>query len=176
MNKKALLYGLAYCALLITFRLVIIIGGYSLSKFGYYYSTITGVFLLIPFFYLVIKDVRDNDYGGFIGGREAMRLALTVFAVGAILGSVFHYFEYQYHGAELAQQYYNSEQFLEFLRTRTKVKPEDYSRIIDEQLRDSKGAAFKATTGKLFSFMLIGLAGAFITAASMKRNRPRTTV
>jgi uncharacterized membrane protein YhaH (DUF805 family) len=170
MNKKALLYALGYCLLLILFRIAILLGGYSLTKFGYYYSTITGVFLIIPFYYLAIKDVRDRDYGGIIAGKEAMRIALTIFAVSAIITSVYHYFEYKYHGAALAEQYYNSEQFLDFLKTRTPTKPENYQKVIDEQIRDSKDAAFKATTAKLFSFMLIGLGGAFITSILMKRS------
>ena len=169
MNKKALFYALGYCVLVILFRLAIILGGYSLTKFGYYYSTITGVFLIIPFYYLAIKDVRDRDYGGIIAGKEAMRIALTIFAISAIVTSVYNYLEFKYHGMALAEQYYNSEQFLEFLKTRTKTKPEDYQKVIAEQIRDSKDAAFKATTGKLFSFMLIGLGGAFVTSLLMKR-------
>jgi uncharacterized membrane protein YhaH (DUF805 family) len=173
MNRKALYFALAYSALVILFKLVILMGGYSLTKFGYYYSTVTAVFLIIPFYFLAIRTVRDRDYGGVITGREAMRVALTVFAVSAIIISVYNYFEYEYSGKELAIQYYNSEQYLEFLKTRTKTAPEDYRKIIDEQIKDSENAAFRATTGKLFSSLIIGLSGAFIASVLMKGRSAR---
>lgn len=169
MNRKALLYALVYCFLLVSFRLYILLGGYALTTFGFYYSTITGVILIVPFYILAIKDVRDNENQGLISGREAMRIALTVFAVGAIVSSVYNYVEYKYTGPQMAEQHYRSEQFLDHLKKQPQVKSEDYQTIIETQILDAKGAAFKATTGKLFSLMLIGLSAAFITSALMKR-------
>lgn len=171
MNKKGLYYGIAYSIFVIAFKLFILLGGYSLSHFGWYYSNVTGVFLIIPFYYLAIKSVRDKDQNGFIGGREAMRIALTVFATGAVLVSVYNYFEFQYSGKAMAIEYYNSQQFLDFLKSQSKIKPENYSKIIEEQVKNSELSAFKATTGKLFSFMLIGISGAVIVSMSMRRKQ-----
>ena len=169
MNKKALYAALVYSTLVIAYKLFIVTGGYALSKFGYYYSGIVSVFFIIPFYIFTIKSVRDKDLGGFIAGREAMRISLTLFAISALVLSVYHYIEYEQWYKALSIEYYNSEQFLEFLQKRTPTKPEDYGKVIAEQISDAEHAAFKATTGKLFSFMLIGLSSAFITSAIMKR-------
>jgi hypothetical protein len=171
MNRTGLFFGLAYSVAVIAFKLVILLGGYSLSKFGWYYSNITGVFLIIPFYMLAIKKVRDKDNGGSIAGREAMRIALTVFVVGAILVSIYNYFEFEMAGKAMAIEYYNSEQFLDYLKHLKQVKAEDYSKIIAEQVKASEVSAFKATTGKLFSFILISVSSAFITSAVMKRSK-----
>jgi hypothetical protein len=171
MNKKALIYGVIYALVVIAFKLYILFGGYSLTRYGFYFSSITSVFLILPFYILLIKSVRDTDYGGLIGGREAMRIALTVFAVSAVIICIYNYAEFEYSGKQLAIAYYNSEDFLKFLKTQPKVKPEDYSKIISEQIVNSENSAFKATTGKLVSMMLIGISGAVIIASIMKRNK-----
>ncbi|MDO9000906.1 MAG: DUF4199 domain-containing protein [Bacteroidota bacterium] len=170
MNRKALYFGLAYSATVIAFKLFILLGGYSLSTFGYFYSSITSVLLIIPFYYLAIKSVRDKDYGGIIGGKEAVRICLTIFAVSAVIVSVYNYFEFENSGKALAIDYYNSEQFMTFLKAQAKIKAEDYQKIIAEQIKASEVSGFKATTGKLFSFMLIGAISAFITSAIMKKS------
>jgi len=169
-NRKALYFGLGYSFAAIAFKLFILVGGYSLSTFGFFYSSLTSVLLIIPFYVMAIKSVRDTDYGGIIGGRECARIALTIFAIGAVLISVYNYFEFEYSGKALAIDYYNSEQFMTFLKAQAKIKPEDYQKIIAEQIHTSEVSAFKATTGKLFSYMFIGLSSAFITSAIMKRS------
>ncbi len=170
MNKKALLYGVIYSVVVIAFKLFILKGGYSLTKFGYFYSGIIGVFLIIPFYILAIKDVRDKTYNGVIGGREAMRVALTIFAISAVLISIYNYYEFEYNGKAMAIEYYNSVEYMDFLKAQKKTLPAEYPKIIAEQIKIAEVSAFKATTGKLFSFMLIGLSSAFITAMFMKRN------
>lgn len=171
MNRSGLIFGIAYSVTVIAFKLIVLLGGYSLTKFGWYYSNITGVLLIIPFYVLVVKKVRDRENGGIIAGRDAMRITLTVFTVGAILVSIYNYAEYQMTGKEMAIVYYHSEQFLDYLKHVPKIKPEDYSKIIDEQVKNSEVSAFKATTGKLFSFMLLGASSAFIVSALMKRSK-----
>ena len=169
MNRKPIYFGVAYSLLIIIFKLVILLGGFSLTYFGWYYSNITGVLLVIPFYILAIKSIRDKDLGGFISGREALKIALTVFGVSAILISVYNYFEFEYSGKALAIEYYNSEQFLDFLKRQSRIKAEDYSKIIEEQIKNSEVSGFKATTGKLFSFMLIGISTAIMCAAMLKK-------
>ncbi|MBA2611011.1 MAG: DUF4199 domain-containing protein [Bacteroidetes bacterium] len=169
MNRRALYFGIAYSITVIIFKLLIVLGGYSLSTFGYFYSGITSVLLLVPFYYLAVRGTR-NDYSGVIGGREVLRICLTIFAVGAVLVSIYNYFEFEYSGKALAIAYYNSEQFMTFLKAQPKIKAEDYQKIIVEQIKASEVSAFKATTGKLFSYILIGTISAFITSALMKRS------
>jgi hypothetical protein len=169
MNRRGLYFGIAHSLLFVVFKLFILYGGYSLTRFGWFYSNVVGVFLIYPFFYFAIKSARDKDYGGVIGGKEAMRVALTVFAVAAVLTSIYNYFEFQYSGKDLAIQYYNSQQFMDFLKSQPKVKPEDYQKIIQEQIKVAEVSALKATTGKLFSFTILALGGAFVTSVFMKR-------
>lgn len=170
MNKKALIFGVVYSLLVIAIKLSILFGGYSLSKFGYYYSTLTCAILIIPFYIAALKNIRDVDYKGFISGKEGVRIALTIFAISAVIISVYNYFEFEKSGKLLAIEYYNSQQFLDYLKAQSKIKAEDYAKIIAEQIKNSESSAFKATTGKLFSSMLFGLSSAFIVSAIMKRS------
>ena len=169
MNRIAFYYGIAYSLVVIAFKLFILLGGYSLSSFGYFYSGITSVLLIIPFYFFAIRRVRNNN-DGIIGGREAARISLTIFAIGAIIISTYNYFEFEFSGKAMAINYYNSEQFLTFLKSQTKIKADDYQKIIAEQIKTAEVSAFKATTGKLFSYMFIGLSSAFILSAAMKKS------
>lgn len=177
MNRRALIFGLLYSFSVIVFKLIILFGGYTLSKFGFYYSNIVSVFFILPFFYFAIQQVRDKDYEGNIGGREALRIALTVLAVGIVILGLYHFVEFNWKFKEIAVQYYNSEDYLKVLknmqsRMPDKIKTEDFPKIIEEQINSL--SAFKATTGKLLPMLIIGLSGAFATSALMKRSEKET--
>src|SRR6476620_5364039 len=105
MNKRALAYGLIYSILVIIFKLVILLGGFTLTKFGFYYSNITAILFIIPFFYVAIKQVRDRDYDGVIGGKEAIRISLTVLAISILIISAYNYLEFNWKYKEIATQY-----------------------------------------------------------------------
>lgn len=174
MNKRALIFGLLYSLTVIIFKLIILLGGFTLTKFGFYYSNIVSVFLILPFFYLAIKQVRDIDYKGVIGGREASRIAITVLAVAIIILGMYHFIEFNWKFKEIAVQYYNSQDYLEVLKRMQaqlpdKIKTEDFPKIIEEQIQGL--SAFKASTGKLLPLLIIGLSGAFITSALMKKQQ-----
>jgi hypothetical protein len=173
MNKRALTFGVIYCIVVIIFKLVILLGGYTLSKFGFYYSNIVSMLLILPFFYLTVKQVRDKDYNGIIGGKECVRLCLTVLATGVIIISLYNYIEFNWKFREIAEGYYNSQDYLDVLTEQQKrypdrIKRESFPAIIQEQIREL--SAFKATTGKLIPMLFIGLAGSFMTAILMKRS------
>ncbi len=170
MNKKALLYGTLYAIVVICFKVYILVSGNALSKFGYFYSNITAVFFIFPFYIFLLKSVRDKDFGGVIGGREAFRLSLSLLAIAVIFISIYHYIEFSYYGQELAQTYYNSDSFLNFLKSQKNVSPENYNNIIQEQIKSAGNSAFKATTGKLVSYLFVGISGAFIVSVFMKRS------
>jgi hypothetical protein len=172
MNKRALVTGLIYCVTAIAFKLVILLGGYSFSRFGFFYAQIISVLLLIPFFCIAIYQVREKDFGGVISGRDAVRMALTVLAVAIVVMGVYNYIEFRSSYDEWIS-YYKGDSFLQVLndmhaKMPGKVKTEDFPKIIQEQI-DALSPA-KATTGKLFPMMLIGLSGAFICALIMKRS------
>lgn len=172
MNKRALNIGLLYCIVVIIYKLIILLGGFTLTRFGFYYSNIVAIFMIIPFFVLAIQQVRDKDFGGMISGKDAVRMALTVLAVAAVVLSLYNYIEFNWKFRDIAVQYYNSPEYLKILndwqvKSPDKVKIENFSTIINEQI--TALSAGKATTGKLFPLVLIGLSGAFITAMIMKR-------
>jgi len=169
MNKKALLYGLVYAAIVIVFKVYILLSGNALTKFGYFYSNITAVFFILPFYFLLLKAVRKEESNGLLAGREAFRLCLSLLAVAVILISVYHYIEFSMYGQELAKTYYNSDNFLNFLKTQKNISADKYATIIEEQIKSAGESAFKATTGKLVSYLFIGISGAFIVSVFMKR-------
>jgi hypothetical protein len=68
---------------------------------------------------------------------------------------------------EISVQYYNSAEYLEFLKKQSKITPEMYPKIIEENI--GALSAMKAVTAKLFSFFLLSFSFAFITAVFMKR-------
>jgi hypothetical protein len=173
MNKRALTIGLFYALAAIVFKLIILLGGYTLSKFGFYYSNILSVFLILPFFFLAIYQVREKDFYGIISGKDAMRMALIVLAVGIVLSSFYNFIEFNWKYKEIAIQYYKSQEYLDILKNAQlknpeKIKISDFPKIIEEQL--SSLSATKATTGKLFPLLFIGLSGAFIAAVLMKKS------
>lgn len=168
MNKKALLYGLIYSITFISIKLTVLLGGYSLNNFGYYFSNISCVLLIIPFYFIALKHIRDKDYKGVISGKESIRLLLSIFGVSAIITGIYNFIEFEYFGKNLAINYYNSEKFLIYLKNQSKIKVEDYVKIIAEQINNA--SSFKSTTSKLFSAILISTSSAFIVASIMKRN------
>ncbi|MCW3078107.1 MAG: hypothetical protein JWO32_2716 [Bacteroidetes bacterium] len=172
MNKRALTIGLIYSLVVIVFKLIILLGGFTLTRFGFYYSNVVGIFMIIPFFIFAIQQVRDKDFGGVISGKDAVRMALTVLAVAAVLLTLYNYIEFNWKFRDIAVQYYNSPEYLKILnewqvKSPDKVKITDFSKIISEQINGL--SAGKAATGKLFPLILIGLSGAFISAMIMKR-------
>jgi hypothetical protein len=173
MNKRALTIGFIYCAVAIIFKLIILLGGYTLTRFGFYYSNIVGVFAIIPFFMIAIYMVREKDFGGVISGKDAMRMALTVLAVATIVMSVYNYIEFNWKYKEIATEYYNSPEYhkvLEEIKAKNPGKvTQPLPEIIKAQIADL--SAGKATTGKLFPLVLLGLSGAFVTAMFMKRGQ-----
>jgi hypothetical protein len=169
MNKRALYLGLAYSILVIIYKLIILLGGYQLTKFGFYYSHFVSVLFIIPFMIVAIKQVRDKDNGGIIAGRDALRVALGVFGVAVIILSVYTYIEFEWKMRDISVQYYNGAEYLEFLKKQPKVTPEMYPKIIEENI--GALSAMKAVTAKLFSFFLISFSFAFIISVFMKKGR-----
>jgi glucan phosphoethanolaminetransferase (alkaline phosphatase superfamily) len=173
MNRKALIVGLAYSVLVIIFKLFVLLNGLSSTNFGFYFAHVISVVLIIPFYFIAIFWVRKKDFGGFISGKEGARVALTVLVVAIGLTSVYNYFEVKSDVFERdAKVYYNSSTYLNFLEQqaknpKNKIKSDDFPRIIDEQINAVSPS--KAVTGRLFTYMVLGLSGAFVAALVMKK-------
>ena len=176
MNRRALIIGLLYCIAAISFKLILLLGGYLISNFGFYYSHFISVLAIIPFLFVAVYLAREKDAGGSIGGRDAIRVGLTVVAVAVVLMSVYNYIEFKWKGGEMAHLYYNSQAYLEVLKKQAlmypdKVKADNFPAIIREQIDTQTGqTAFKAATAKLVPLVFLGLSGAFIAAVFMKRS------
>lgn len=167
MNKRALYLGISYSILVIIYKLIILLGGYQLTKFGFYYSHFLSVAFILPFMIIAIKLSRDNDNGGVISGKDAVKVGLGVFGISVIILSAYTYIEFEWKLREISVQYYNSAEYLEFLKKQTKITPAMYPKIIEENT--AALSAMKAVTAKLFSFFLLSFAFAFITAVFMKK-------
>jgi hypothetical protein len=90
MRNRPLVLGIAYSILVIIFKLIIILGGYGLSKFGFYFSHIVSVVAIAPFIFFTIQ-LTKADNGGFIGGKEALKTGLKMLVVAAIITSAYNY-------------------------------------------------------------------------------------
>ncbi|MFO0357090.1 MAG: DUF4199 domain-containing protein [Sphingobacteriaceae bacterium] len=167
MNKKALIIALIYSVLVIIYKLSIWLGGNMFNDFNFKYSHILTVLSIIPFLIVTIKWVRDKDNGGVISGRDAMRMALTVVGISAIILSIYNYVEFKMNMDAFAE-YYRSETYMNYMMKDPKAKQLGYQKIIDFQI--SQLSPIKATTGKLFPFLLLSLSGSFICAVFMKKN------
>lgn len=170
MNKKALTIAFIYTILVIVYKLIIWQGGYTFTNFGFKYSHIISVLSIIPFLIIAIRWVRDKEQGGIISGRDAMRMALIVVGISAIVLSVYNYFEFKF-SMDSYVDYYKSEQYMSYLIKDPKAKELGYDKIIEFQI--SQLSPFKATTGKLFPFLLLSLSASFICAVFLKKNPAR---
>lgn len=167
MNRQAILLGVLYSVIVIAFKLFILLGNYTFTKFGFFYSQLITLVLIIPFIWLTIKTVKTKN-GGIISGKEAVRVALTMCIIAAALIGIYHVIEFEWKMKALSVQYYNSEQFLTYLKSIPKLKQEDYPKYITEAINGL--SSFKALTAKLFSFLFFGISASFIFAVFMKRN------
>jgi len=153
MSKRVLLIALIYSVLVIIYKLYIVLGGYQLTRFGFYYSHIVSVFAIIPFIVKAIKQVRDKDMGGFISGRVALAVGMNVAFIALVILSAYQYIEFEWKLKDLSVQYYNSSEYLDFLKSNKQVKPENYSKIIEDNI--AALSAFKSITANLLTFLFI---------------------
>lgn len=168
MKNRALFFGISYSILVIAFKLFIVLGGYGLTKFGFLFSHIVSVVFVIPFIFLAIfLTKRDND--GIISGKEALKIGLRTLVVAAIITTTYNYLEFEWKWKELSVTYYNSEAFLEILKSKPKFTPEEYPKVISEAIASL--SSFKAATGKLFVLFFFGVTAAFVSAVFLKKNK-----
>jgi hypothetical protein len=168
MRNRPLVLGIAYSILVIIFKLIIILGGYGLSKFGFYFSHIVSVVAIAPFIFFTIQ-LTKADNGGFIGGKEALKTGLKMLVVAAIITSAYNYIEFEWKWKDLSIEYYNSQTFKDILATKPKFTPAEYPKIISEAI--SGLSAFKAITGKLFILFFFSISVAFISAVFLRKGK-----
>lgn len=55
MKNRALILGITYSVLVIIYKLIIVLGGYGLTKFGFLFSHIVSVVMIMPFILLQLN-------------------------------------------------------------------------------------------------------------------------
>lgn len=168
-NNRPLTLAIIYSLIAIVFKLIVILGGFALTKFGFYFSSIAVVLLLTPFILFTILLVK-KDNGGYIGGKEAIKSGLTMAMISIVILSLYHYIEFEWKWRDLAVQYYNSNQYREFLGKNPAIKIDQYPKIISDGINEL--SAMKAVTGKLFLLLFFSLSTSFICAVALRKNKP----
>jgi len=170
MHKRALIFALAYSLTVILFKVILLTGHYYDTTFGFVFSHITSVLFIIPFIMVLLITVKKKEFNGVIGGREAMRIGLTMVAVSAILITGYNYFEFSKYGREMAEAYYNGERF-KFLLMKKVPDVTKHASIIAENIKQTTEAntPFISSTVKLLPLMFIGSSAAFITSVFVKK-------
>ena len=170
MNKRSLYIGLAYSISVIIFKLIILYGGFALTKFGFNYSHIISVFCIAPFLILAIKYRRDKDLGGLINGKLAFQTAMAVTFIAAVVLSVYSYLEFD-KWKELSPQYYSGEEFHkkyeEYYLNNPTAKKETFESVVQKNVMYLN--AFQFMTVRLISLLFIGISTSFIGTMFMKK-------
>lgn len=165
--RRAFIFASVYSASSMAFKIYIIQSGLILTNFGFYYSHAITVLFLVPFMFASLFLYRNKFNGGKISGREGFKFLLAVLLFSIVLMSAYHYVEFEWKLRGLAGEYYNGPLFMEFLQKQSKIKPDEYPKIIAEQLNAL--SAFKAVTSKMMSYLVIGTGSAFFSALILKR-------
>jgi glucan phosphoethanolaminetransferase (alkaline phosphatase superfamily) len=165
--KKALPFALIYCAVSISFKIYIILSGLILTRFGFYYSHAITLLFMIPYLFLSLWIFRKKNFPGEMSGRIGFQFLLSVL-VWIVLGmSLYHAVEFRWKIQDLAETYYRSSDYLNFLKQQSRIKPEDYSKIIDEQIQSL--SVMKAVTSKIMAYLILGISSSFIFALLGRR-------
>ncbi len=174
MNKTGIKYAIAYALFVIIVKLVIIFGGFAITDFGFKYSHIITVFLIIPFILMAIKHERDKVMGGYIRGREGMKIGITVVMISAIILSIYSYIEFQVWWEDFSKAYYSSEKFYQayenFYKTHPNLKKETFEKVVELNLNSM--SAFQFMTVRLITFVLIGIACSFLCGVMLRKRLP----
>jgi len=167
-KNKAVSLGIIYSVLVIIYKLIIILGGYALTKFGFFFSNIISVAAIIPFIFMAIY-LTKKEKGGFIGGKQGMHIGLLLTIVAAVILSAYNYIEFEWKWKDLSVEYYNSAAYEDFLSKNAQIKPEEYPKIIESAIAEL--SPFKAITAKLFVLFFFGVSSSFMSAVLL-RKRP----
>jgi len=166
-NKRIITFALLYSLIVITYKLIIYFGGYSLSKFGFYFANIISVVAIVPFIFMTVYLLK-KDNGGFIGGKVALKSGLSMAVFAALILSLYNYIEFELICRDLSLEYYNSQDFKDFLGKNPQIKVEEYPEKIKEAI--SEISPFKAVTSRLFVLLFFSLGGSFMSAVTLKKN------
>jgi hypothetical protein len=168
MKNRPLVLGITYSILVIIFKLIVVLGGYGLSKFGFFFSHVISVAAIAPFIYFSIQ-LTKADNSGYINGKDAIKAGLKMLVFAAIITSAYNYVEFEWKWKDLSIEYYNSQTFKDFLISKSKFKPEEYPKIISEAITEL--SAFKAVTGKLFILFFFSISVTFISSVFLKKSK-----
>ena len=172
MNRWAFYSGVFFSALVIAFKLLLLVQGFYFTTWGFRYGNLLGVALYTLWIPITLALINHFHYRGGIPGREALKAGLGLVSVSIILISMYHYWEVQsemFKSQALA--YYNSSEYYRLLvqqqaQNPLRYKTTDIPRIISEQKNGL--SPFRAMTGRMIPFLLYGGVLSLLSSLGLK--------
>jgi hypothetical protein len=169
LNNKAVLYSVVFAILAISFKLYVFYGGLQITRLGVL-SHLIIIGSIFPFVLLLLFQMRKSNDGA-LAGKQAFKEALKFVVISALIISLFNYIFHQVTLGDYIRNYiaeYGPKAIKEgALKAGKAVTDEDIKKEIQYRIEDA--TAFKDTTGKLFSMVLVG--GFFSLIGSMLLRR-----
>lgn len=168
MNRRLVIYSLVYSLLVIASISITFYGGYIKQLNVVYFLTLIVMF---PFVLAYLWQLRNNEGGGFIGGREAVKEGLKFVMLSTVILCLFQaaFFEMDFKdykvnhiraiGPDVIKQ--------EITKGQLKAKIEDIPKIIENDVKQV--TMFAEITAVLFKSIFYGAFSCFISAMIVKR-------
>ncbi|MFN6039650.1 MAG: DUF4199 domain-containing protein [Bacteroidota bacterium] len=173
MKNRTLFLALVYSGIYISAVLYLFFSK-RFELFNFIYLLSMG--LVLPFVVLVIKFKRDEENGGFIGGRDAVKEGMKfVFFATLILilfQSVFYHLGWKDFKASSIPDFIREKANEANKLGKQKIDESQIQRIINEQIKNI--TLFKEISFVFFRCIFVGFFSSFVAAFLMKKRRPST--
>lgn len=168
MNRRLIIYSLIYSLLVIATICISFYGGYIKLLNVVYFLTLVCMF---PFVLAYLWQLRNNEGGGFIGGRVAVKEGLKFVMLSTVILCSFQaafytkdFKDYKVNhirsiGPDVIKQ--------EITKGQLKAKVEDIPKIIENDVKQV--TMFAEVTAVLFKNIFYGAFCCFISAMIVKR-------
>jgi hypothetical protein len=154
--------------LVIAFKLFIFNSGMQMTKLGMY-SHILSLLLMTPFIFLLVFLERRNR-GGQIEGKAALQQGLIFASVAIVILSVFNFIFFQQELGACIADYIRANAPKSLMAEAAKkgktLTPAEIDSMVKGGIEDL--SAFKDTTSKLFSMLIMGIFSSFVASIFLK--------
>jgi len=170
LKQKPFLFALVYSVLVIAFKLFVFNSGLQMTKLGMY-SHILSLLLMTPFI-LVLVFLERRSRGGQIGGKAALQQGLIFTSVSIVILSAFNFIFFQHELGACIAEYIRTNAPKSILEEAAKkgktISPAEIDKMVQGGIDDL--SAFKDTTSKLFSMLIMGIFSSFIASIFLKNS------
>lgn len=168
MNRRLIIFSLIYSLLVIATICISFYGGYVKLLNVVYFLTLVCMF---PFVLAFLWQLRNNEGGGFIGGRQAVKEGLKFVMLSTVILCLFQaaffkmdFKEYKVNhmrsiGPDIIKQ--------EITKGQLKAKVEDIPKILENDIKQV--SMFAEVTAVLFKNIFYGAFCCFISAMIVKK-------